>query len=358
MPGAQSGRLAALERYTPAGAPAAALTFDQMLHRAKVLARTELVPKPLQGKPEAIVLVGVLGAELGVPFMAALDQIHVIEGRPSPSAQLRLALVRRAGHEAEWVETTESVAVIRGRRAERGGTGPWTTVEWTIDQARRAGLTDRWVERWVARDGGRKHPEREVVGDDRGIFNAEQRAHLGLPKVLPEWARQKLDAGEVKCKDNWQRYPVDMLRARAASALCRMLFSDVMTGLGLAPHTAEELGRDVGQDIDSAYAQVDDEPGDITDAEVIEPGGHATAAPTADFEPVEAIEGEAEDAAPASTSDWRSAAADLGVSDSKVLAIARKFAAGCQIEPPTHVDQIDSQPELVTLIEAWLRSLS
>jgi hypothetical protein len=204
----------AVEPHVPAGAAPAALDFGEMLRRAKVLANTELVPKPLQGKPEAIVLVGALGAELGVPFVASLSDIHVIEGRPSPSAQLRLALIRRAGHDARFVETSSTKAIIEGRRAD---SDRWTRVEWTIDDARRAGLLDRWVEQWKSSSGGKRYAEKVTVGDDSGIFTDEERARRALGP-LPEWATKAVASGEVKAKDNWVKYPAEMLRARAASA--------------------------------------------------------------------------------------------------------------------------------------------
>jgi hypothetical protein len=268
--GQHAGQLATLEHHTPAGARAGDLDFGEMLRRAQVLAKSGLVPKSLQGNPESIVLVGALGAELGIPFVTALSEIHVIEGRPSPSAQMRLALVRRAGHEAEFLETSDERAVIRGRRRERRNDADgWVIVSWTTEQAQRAGLLDRWVEKWLPNDEGRKVKNVVVVGDRDGIFTAEERSRRGLPKEIPAWARKALDAGEVKQKDNWVKYPADMLRARAASVLCRMAFSDVLNGLGVDPHTADEVGIVIGQDVDEPPADEDD---DVVDGEIIEQG--------------------------------------------------------------------------------------
>lgn len=267
--GDNAGRLAVIEKQTPAGARAEELSFGQMLKRAEVLARTELVPKALQGKPEAIVLVGAKGAELGVPFIASLTDIHVIEGSASPSAQLRLALLRRAGHEARFVESDEEKAVIRGRRREyRDDPNAWVTVTWTIEQARKAGLLDVTYERWVPTESGKRRPMRWVEGS--------------TPEP-PEWIT-KPDV-EVKRRENWWRYPAEMLRARAASALCRMEFSDVLSGLGVDPFTPEEHGLDVGQDVDEPVLRDEDHDDDVVDGEIVEQGedvvipGHATVAP-------------------------------------------------------------------------------
>lgn len=245
----------------PAGAPPAQLDFGEMLRRAQVLAKTELVPKPLQGKPEAIVVIGVWGAEHGVPLMTAIQEVHVIENRPSPSAQLRLALIRRAGHEARFLETDSTKAVLRARRREyRHDPDAWVTVTYTIDDARRAGLLDRWVEQWVER---RKQTWR--VGDDQGAADLAG---------APEWVRKAVAAGDIRMKDNWQKYPADMLRARAAAVMSRMEFSDVLAALDADDYTAEELGVDVGQDLDEPASTPDEAAVDTNDVtgreEVIE----------------------------------------------------------------------------------------
>lgn len=246
----------AIERATarrlPAGARPDELTFPDMLRRAEILAKTELVPKALQGKPEAIVLVGTYGAELGVPFTTSLRLIDVIENRPEPSAQLTSALIRRHGHELYVPISTTERAVVRARRAEdRHDESRWVELEWTIEQARRAELTARWVERWVQTEQGRKRPEKLIVGDDRGIFTAEERARLGLPVDLPEWAQKLVDRGEIKSKDNWQKYPAEMLRARAIKAMARMHFSDVLAALGVDPTTFAERDSTLDADIDA-----------------------------------------------------------------------------------------------------------
>lgn len=239
------------DRRLPAGAGPDELTFPDMLRRAEVLSKTELVPKALQGKPEAIVLVGTYGAELGVPFTTSLRLIDVIENRPEPSAQLTSALIRRHGHELYVPVTTTERAVVRARRYEdRHDESRWVELEWTIEQARRAELVARWVERWVSTESGRKRPEKFIVGDDRGIFTADQRARLGLPVELPEWAQKLLDRGEVKSKDNWQKYPAEMLRARAIKAMARMHFADVLAALGIDPGAFADRDSSLDGDIE------------------------------------------------------------------------------------------------------------
>jgi hypothetical protein len=370
-------QVAVLASHTPAGARPEELSFGQMLKRAEVLAKTQLVPKPLQGAPEAIVLVGALGAELGIPFITSLSEIHVIEGRPSPSAQMRLALVRRAGHEVEFTESSEEQAAIRGRRRERrDDPDGWVTVTWTMEQARRAGLTDRWVERWTKSSEGRNVKQVVVVGDRDGIFTAEERARRGLPEAIPEWAQKALAAGEVKQKDNWVKYPADMLRARAASALCRMAFSDVLTGLGVHQHTTEELGVDIAQDVDEPLPDSQDE--DIVDGEIVEQGedivlktsegavsGDSRAPSSAPsgqtapadrdnaVEPETVVVGSAAVPGPTTPGDWPALAKHHGVTIAGLLRKAREFAGARALPLPASIEEVTDE-QVVADVMDWL----
>lgn len=157
----------------------------QLAHR---VAGTEFVPTALRGKPEAVLACILAGHEAGVSPMQALQKIHVIEGRPALSAELMRGLVLQHGHEIWFEEQSSTRVTIGGKRA--GGTRE-TKVTWTMDDAKRAGLSDR---------------------------------------------------------ANWKKYPTAMLTARATSQLCRAVFPDVLAGLS---HTIEELtdGVEVG-DVD------------------------------------------------------------------------------------------------------------
>lgn len=147
----------------------------QIAHR---LCNTDFVPRALKGNPEAVLACIMSGHELGIGPMQALQKIYVIEGRPSIAAELMRALVAAQGHEV-WFEdmNTERVTIV-GRRRDQTRE---TRVTWTMDDARRAKLAD---------------------------------------------------------KDNWKKYPLPMLQARATAVLCRAMFADVLAGFS---YTTEEL---------------------------------------------------------------------------------------------------------------------
>lgn len=126
------------------------------------------------------------GRDLGVTPTMALQQIHVIDGRATLSAQLMVALVRSAGYSILPAEMTATRAVAKGTRLDET-----VEFEFTIEEAIAAGLCSR-------------------NGD-----------------------------GSLRGKDNWVHYPKAMLWARAVSGLCRILFPDVLAGL---TYTPEEIG--------------------------------------------------------------------------------------------------------------------
>lgn len=191
-----------IERYQPAtsapasasGANGAATAMERAadfaswapkLQAAAAIAReicqTDFVPTALRGSPSAVTAAILAGSEMNIGPMASLMHVHMIDGRPSLSAEMQRALVLALGHRIRYREMTNTRCVVDGQRA---GEAEWTTVVYTLDDAKNAGL-----------------------------------------------------AG----KQNWRRYPRRMLAARATAELCRLVFSDALSGM---PYTADELEDD------------------------------------------------------------------------------------------------------------------
>ncbi len=72
--------------------PAGFTTYTEMLAFCERIATTSFVPDGMRGNGGAVLACLQTGLELGVPPMAALRNIHIIQGRPSLSADLMLAL--------------------------------------------------------------------------------------------------------------------------------------------------------------------------------------------------------------------------------------------------------------------------
>lgn len=138
---------------------------------ARQIANTEFVPGALRGNPAKVTACVLFGAELGIGPMQSLAKVDIIDGRPAPKAELARALVLGAGHEM-WVENQTNTAVtVAGRRK---GSDIIQRITWTMDDAKRAGL-----------DG----------------------------------------------KQNWRKWPRQMLVARASAELARMSFPDCLGGI-------------------------------------------------------------------------------------------------------------------------------
>jgi hypothetical protein len=149
---------------------------------AETIANTAFVPAALRKDKASITAALLQGRELGLQPMASLQHIHVIEGRPTLSAQSMRAIVLARGHSIEVVESTSELCRIKGKRASDK---TWTETRFTIQEANKANLTR---------------------------------------------------------KSNWQAYAKDMLFARATSRLCRMIFPDVIGGISYTPEDiAEEI---------------------------------------------------------------------------------------------------------------------
>lgn len=137
------------------------------------IADTDFVPEAMRGNAAMVTAAIMYGDELGVGPMQALSGINVIRGKPSPSSELMRALVFRAGHSIAVLKSDgESCRIVGKRAGQRDG----TVIEWSLAMARAAGLIDS--------------------------------------------------------NPTWRRYPRAMLLARATSELCRVLFPDVVKGLG------------------------------------------------------------------------------------------------------------------------------
>ena len=162
-------------------------TFEGMMKQV-----TEIAKSGLFGiaQPAQVLAMALQGRELGLGIMESIRSLYIVNQKVAMTAGLMAALVQRAGHKFEVLERTDKKCVIKFYRKDTN-----TVYEqiYTIDHAQKAGLVN---------------------------------------------------------KDNWKKYPEEMLYARCFSTGARIMYADVLYGI----YTPEEMGantNNAGEVIDS-----------------------------------------------------------------------------------------------------------
>ena len=161
---------------------------------AKYLHESRLYSK--FANPEAILAVIIRGRELGLGLGAALDNFHLIEGRPAPYAHLLIARAKEHP-DCEYfhlVDSSDTAAeyITKNRRNPKP-----TTLRYTIEQAKRAGVCPQVMRPLPPGDGAK---------DSRG---------------------------------QWEKRPDEMLRKTCGVQLARAEYPSATQGL----YAVEELER-------------------------------------------------------------------------------------------------------------------
>lgn len=120
-------------------------SFDDFVRFGEFAAASSFAPTAMRGKPQDCTLAIMLGAEIGLGPMAALQGIAVINGRPSAWGDALIAVVK-ASPVCEYVTETvegEGEAMVARCEAKRRGHPEPTVVTFTVADAKRAGLWGR-----------------------------------------------------------------------------------------------------------------------------------------------------------------------------------------------------------------------
>jgi hypothetical protein len=155
-----------------------------------VLARSGYF-KDARDASQAVVKV-LFGREIGIGPVSAMMGIHIIEGKPAPSANLIAARIKSSGRYDYRVRehTTEACRLEFFERDSKGGRESLGVVEWTMDDAKRAGLTGKAGSPW------QKYPRAMLFA--RAISEGA-RVHApelfgGAPVYTPEELGAEVDA--------------------------------------------------------------------------------------------------------------------------------------------------------------------
>lgn len=158
-----------------------AMTFAEQMQYAKTVCQGSLVPSAYRGQPANVLIAMDFGRSMGLSPAESLYRITVISGRPSASAELIAANVRRAGHR------------LRVKKDDRARTATC-----------------------------------EIVRRDDPDFT-----------FTATWDMAKAQQANLSNKENWKKYPMAMLTARSITECARDACPEALYGV---VYTGEELG--------------------------------------------------------------------------------------------------------------------
>ncbi len=169
--------------------------LDRLYKACATLSKSKMIPVALQGKQEDIFAILVMGTELGIRPMQALNSINVIQGKPTVSPQLMIAMIRG--------KLPDCVIDIKA------------------------------------------NPATETVTCKTARSKSDLEAGLFYEA---SWDMKKADKMGLSAKDNYRKQAETMLRWRAVAESCRMTFPDIIMGL----YVEEEFKDFDGKELKSA----------------------------------------------------------------------------------------------------------
>lgn len=114
--------------------------LSEQMDYARAISTAQMLPENYRGKPADIMLAVGLGQSMGLSPAESLYRIAVIKGKPTASAELIAANVRKAGHKlrVRGDDTTCTATIVRADDPEFE-----FTVTRDTDWAKRMGLADQ-----------------------------------------------------------------------------------------------------------------------------------------------------------------------------------------------------------------------
>jgi hypothetical protein len=182
-------------------------TITEAMEFSKMLADSTMVPRAYQGKPQDIMVCVQWGYEIGLAPMQALQNIAVINGKPSVYGDAAMALVQ-ASPVCEDVEeyfegegTPNPIAVCV---AKRKGRKP-VVAKFSVDDAKRAGL-------WGKSGPWQAYPKRMMQMRARGFALRDAFPDVLKGLITAEEAQDYPDEAKPRhAKDITPRNPLDVV---------------------------------------------------------------------------------------------------------------------------------------------------
>lgn len=185
--------------------------FNESYQMASCLADSDLVPKAYLGKPQNCLIALNMAERMDSDPMMVMQNLHVIRGRPSFSAQFLVACVNRSGR-----FSTIQYEKVNGDKPET------FSYEYWVNKVKKTGSAT-------------------VVNDKCRAFATELKTGV---VIYGPWASMEMAVKEQwysKAGSKWQTMPELMLEYRAAAFFVRTKAPEIAMGM----QTTEEL-KDMG----------------------------------------------------------------------------------------------------------------
>lgn len=162
-------------------------TLDEAMAFANMMAKSPFVPKDYQGQPGNVLVAVQWGAEIGLQPLQAMQNLAVVNGRPSIWGDAMIALVRGSGlleSIQEDIAGDEATCTVK-RRGE-----PTTSRTFTMEDAKKAGLAGKqgpWTQypKRMLQMRARAWALRDVFPDVlKGVYIAEEARDMQAEKDI------------------------------------------------------------------------------------------------------------------------------------------------------------------------------
>lgn len=195
------------------------IPFEQQRTLAQAFVQSKLFG--VQNEAQALALMALCEAE-GMHPARAVQEFHIVQGRPAMKADAMLGRFQRAGGKVDWHDYTDTKVSGTFSHAQGGS----VRIEWTIEQARKIGLAgkDNWKNypRAMLRSRCISEGVRTVFpGIAQGMYTVEEAgdmtaappkqmgaAEIVMPEASPELLQEARDAamqGVSHYADWWQK---------------------------------------------------------------------------------------------------------------------------------------------------------
>lgn len=185
-------------------------TLDETFRLAQALSMAgDMVPQHFQKRPEATMAAIVRGMEIGLAPMQALSNIAVINGRACLWGDAIPAIVQRHGHHIDVKVEGEGDDAVATATLTRGDTGMEITRTFSMQDAAKAGLTQK-------KGPWQQYPKRMLMHRARSWAVRDGAADALMGLQVAEEVEDYRPMRDVTPKTGFQRL-ADKARAEAAS---------------------------------------------------------------------------------------------------------------------------------------------